>query len=148
MGGANQHDLVIGDSYSPRGRAMGGAKDVLNSGPDGDVIVGDSYTRSGIAIGSGSDRLHGLTGADSMFGDNRAASRGRVRGGGRDLLTRGGGNDHLHGGPQDDHCAGGPDRDTQNGCELVTGDSVAGGPGFPTSEVVPVPRVEPGGRGP
>lgn len=70
-----------------------------------------------MAKGSGRDRVQGLTGADVLYGDSLATKRkGRVRGGGSDLLTGGPGNDRLIGGRKRDNCAGGPGRDHARGC--------------------------------
>ena len=125
-GGRNDHicaekgrDLVVGDSYSPRGRAVGrDGDDALNGDHRADTIVGDSYTKTGVAIGNGDDRVHGLWGNDSLFGDSLAASRsGKVRGGGRDVLNGASGNDHLRGGRRRDICAGGSGRNRARACE-------------------------------
>ena len=111
------NDAVVGDSFSPRGVAIGGGHDDLSGGPKNDLIVGDSLTHTGVATGTGNDGLHGLSGVDVLRGDNWASKPGgRATKGGRDLLTGGSGNDHLNGGPLRDDCSGGPGRDRASKC--------------------------------
>ena len=102
-------DLVIGDSFSPRGVANGGGDDVLNHALDDVLMIGDSATLAGTASGGGNDKLHGATGGDyyekcrgcdnRLYGDSYAlTSDGADLGKGNDLLTAGlGDNTYLDG---------------------------------------------------
>ncbi len=110
-------DLVIGDSFSPRGGTNGGGDDVLNHALDSVLMIGDSATLAGTASGGGNDDLHGATGGDyhekcrgcdnRLYGDSYAlTSDGTDWGNGNDLLTAGlGDNTYLDG--QGSHPAAG-----------------------------------------
>ena len=101
-------DLVIGDSFSPRGIVNEGGDDILNHALDSVLMIGDSATFAGTASG-GNDSLHGATGGDyyekcrgcdnRLYGDSYAlTSDGVDFGNGNDLLTAGlGDNTYMDG---------------------------------------------------
>jgi hypothetical protein len=91
----------------------------MSTGPGRDLVVGDSYTETGTAIGGGDDEIHLLGGDDRGYGDNHAADSGQVVGGGDDEIGGGPGEDWLFAGPAFDLCSGGPARNHIRDCEGV-----------------------------
>src|SRR5204863_3859649 len=74
-------DLIVGDSYSSLGEAIGYADDAGTGGKNDDSMVGDNAA-GGSTDGGGADIWLGNRGNDFLIGDNMALGGGHVAGGG------------------------------------------------------------------
>src|SRR5438045_2269990 len=72
--GADGDDTIVGDSYSRKGTARGGANDHAEGAEDKDLVIGDSFSKSGKALGSGNDVLNSGPKNDVVVGDNYTVS--------------------------------------------------------------------------
>jgi hypothetical protein len=115
-------DLIVGDSYSSRGDAVGFANDAGTGGKNDDTMVGDNAA-GGSGDGGGDDIWLGNKGNDLLIGDNLALGHGHVHGGGGDDLRGGSGNDRFKAGPGRDECQGSSGHDddlSRPRCEVPT----------------------------
>ena len=115
-------DLVVGDSYSPRGSGpwWWGRRHPERRPQVRHTSSVTATRRAGVAIGNGHDRVHGLWGSDLPASATTTPPAGTGKsagGGGGTSLTGASGDDRLRGGPRRDICAGGTGRDRARACE-------------------------------
>ena len=81
------NDLLVGDSYSRAGDAIGKtARDTLYGGRGNEVIVGDNLA-AGNATGAKPDRLGGNVGGETIIGDSAVTGSGTASGGADDWIA-------------------------------------------------------------